>query len=296
MNNILTRIEKFFTGDSLVLYGESILIFFAGYLLAKVGNKVVQRVYGKHLTEHGRMVLGRVFFYTIFLVTFFIALNHAGVNLSALIAAAGVATVAISFAAETSVSNVISGIFLLFDRPFSLGDTIKVDMTVGNVLSMGMLSSKVRTFDNLVVRIPNEVLLKSTIINYSLLHVRRIEIPVTIAHENNLYEVQQLILGICRDYHATLDEPEPVVLTDLIQDQGIQLLVRVWAERADFITVKSELSSRIIQALNEHAIKRPVMQRTVTLRQDAPLQVSTTQEQPRQTESQTTENEREPRD
>lgn len=275
MTTILTRIEKFFTGESLMLYGESVLIFLAGYVLAKLGNRVAQRLYGKHLTEHGQMVLGRVFFYTIFLLSFFIALRHAGVNLSALIAAAGVATVAISFAAQTSVSNVISGIFLLFDRPFSLGDTIKVDMTVGNVLSMGMLSSKVRTFDNLVVRIPNEVLLKSTIINYSLLHVRRIEIPVTIAHENNLYEIQQLILGLCRDYHATLDEPEPVVLTDLIQDQGIQLLVRVWAERADYIMVRSELSSRIIQALNENHIKRPVMQRTVTLRQDAPLHVLT---------------------
>lgn len=275
MQSFLTILEKLITPDALIRYSEALLIFVVGYGMAKLGSSLIPRLYSSRLTEHGQMVLGKVFFYLVFLASFFSALSHTGVNLSALMAAAGVVTVAISFAAQTSVSNVISGIFLLFDRPFSLGDTIKVDLILGNVLSMGMLSSKVRTFDNLVVRIPNEVLLKSTITNYSLLNVRRIEIPVTVAHENNLFEVQELILKIARSYSDVLDEPEPVVLTDLIQDQGITLLVRVWVERTNYVTVRSELSTRITDALTTHHVKRPIMQRTVLITQQHPIKVTT---------------------
>ncbi len=279
MQSLLDALTGALSSIEFKKYAVALLIFVVGYALAKLAHAMVTRRYGSRLSEHGQMVVGKLLFYVIFLVSFFYALSKAGVNLSGLLAAAGVATVAISFAAQTSVSNVISGIFLLFDRPFSLGDTIKVDLTVGNVLSMGMLSSKVRTFDNLVVRIPNEVLLKSTITNYSLLGVRRVDVPITIAHENNLYEVQKLILDVARQYNQILDEPEPVVLTDLIQDQGITLIARVWVERQNFVMVRSELSTRIIDILNTHEIKRPVMQRTVRLAQDQPIQIAYTQKE-----------------
>ena len=275
----MRQLEKFlnrvFSPEHLALYGRALAIAVVGYLIARAGGALLQRFYGRRLSEHGQMVVGRAFFYVVFITSIIGAVNHLGVDLSALIAAAGVAGVAISFAAQTSVSNVISGIFLLFDRPFSLGDTIRVDQTLGNVLSIDLLSSKLRTFDNLVVRIPNEVMLKSTIINYSLLQVRRVEIPVVIAHENDVAMVSRLIMQCAMEAKDVLDEPAPIVLTDLIQDQGIQFLVRAWVERIDYVQVRSDLSTQIIEALNTHGVKRPIMRRTVVLtQQEEPLRVA----------------------
>lgn len=254
--------------EKLSPYLYALLTLVVGYLLAKLSSRVVRRVNRPWATEHGLMVMSRIVFYAIFLITFFTALKQVGVNLSGLLAAAGVATVAISFAAQTSVSNVVSGIFLLFDRPFSIGDNIKVDATLGTVISVGMLSSKVRTFDNLVVRIPNEVLLKSTITNYSLLSVRRVDIMVSVAHETHLKQVEVLLIEVMHRHELVLDEPAPIVLVDMISESGVQLIARVWVERGDYIKARSDLSGAATQALREAGIQRPRMQRIVYLRHE----------------------------
>lgn len=238
-------------------YLTAILILLVGYLLAKITHKVIQRIDRPGITTHTITVLQKLAFYVIIGGAFILALQKVGVKLSNLLAAAGIVTVAVSFAAQTSVSNVISGIFLLFDRPFSIGDTIKVDTTLGVVQSIGLLSSKVRTFDNLVVRIPNEALLKSTIINYSLVQVRRIDISVTVSQEADLLRVRELLLSVMREHVSVLDEPAPAVLTDLTTETGVVLIARVWVLSSEFVQIRSELTTSVIELLKTEGIPRP---------------------------------------
>ncbi|CAN0550835.1 unnamed protein product, partial [Laminaria digitata] len=208
-------------------------------------------------SAHALVITEKLVFYVIIVLAVIMALQQVGVKVSNLLAAAGIMTVAISFAAQTSVSNVISGIFLIFDRPFSIGDTIKVDTTLGVVQSIGLLSSKVRTFENLVVRIPNEALLKSTIINYSLVQVRRVDVTVTVSQEADLERVRDLLLQVMREHEQVLDEPAPAVLTDLTTDTGVVLITRVWVLSDQFVQTRSALTTSVLSLLQEHHIPRP---------------------------------------
>jgi small-conductance mechanosensitive channel len=262
-SDITTTIGNIFSSESLEAYLIALAIFVFGIVLARLAATGVARILRQRGSEHMVAVGKKVTFYVILLLATFAALTQLGVKLTGLLTAAGIFTVAIGFAAQTSVSNVISGLFLLVDRPFSINDTVKIDTTIGSVLSIDLLSTKVRTFDNLVVRIPNETLLKSTITNYTLFEVRRIEIPVAVAYQTDLSAAQDVLQRVMRSNHAVLDEPAPAVLVDLLADSGINLLIRAWVIRGDFITARSELTQAVKEALNEADIEIPFPQRVI---------------------------------
>lgn len=263
ISDITTTIGSIFSSESLEAYLIALAIFVFGIVLARVVANGVARVLRQRGSEHMVAVGKKVTFYVILLLATFAALTQLGVKLTGLLTAAGIFTVAIGFAAQTSVSNVISGLFLLVDRPFSINDTVKIDTTIGSVLSIDLLSTKVRTFDNLVVRIPNETLLKSTITNYTLFEVRRVEIPVAVAYATDLSEAKEILQRVMRSNQAVLDEPAPAVLVDLLADSGINLLIRAWVIRDDFVTARSELTQSLKEALGEAGIEIPFPQRVV---------------------------------
>ena len=263
ISDISTQIGKMFSAENLEAYVIALLIFAVGIVIARSLAKAVERLMRQQGSEHGAAVGKKVVFYVVLMLATFGALTQLGVKLTGLLTAAGIFTVAIGFAAQTSVSNVISGLFLLVDRPFSINDTVKIDTTIGTVVSIDLLSTKVRTFDNLVVRIPNEALLKSTITNYTLFEVRRIDIPVSVAYTTDLDQAQHVLKAVMREHKGVLDEPTPAVLVELLGDNGITLLVRAWVVGTDFITAKSELTQAIKESLDEAGIEIPFPQRVV---------------------------------
>lgn len=260
---LMEDIDKLLTWETAQPYAVALLILVFGFLVAKLVARAIERFMRQQDSPHGAAVGGKIAFYSILLLTIFAALTHLGVELTGLLAAAGIFTVAIGFAAQTSVSNVISGLFLLVDRPFSINDTVKIDTTIGTIISIDLLSSKVRTFDNLVVRIPNETLLKATITNYTLFGVRRIDIPVQVAYSTDLREAQRVLGDVMRRHKAVLDEPEPVVLTELLADSGVNLLIRAWVDRTEFIQARSDLTMAVKEALEQADIEIPFPQRVV---------------------------------
>ncbi len=267
MMKTLNAIWKSLGGwDKLGDYIVALIIVLVGYVLARSVAAAIQRIGGRQQPNHSALVGAKFARYGLLILSVILALNQVGIKLTGLLAAAGIATVAISFAAQTSVSNIISGIFLLFDRPFSIGETIKVDTTLGVVLSVGLLSSKMRTFDNLVVRIPNEALLKSTIVNYSLMQVRRVDLALLIALDADLIQAQRVVLDAMRAHRLVLDEPPPFIVVDEIRESGVLFQARAWALSSDYIQARSALNCAIVDALRRAQIEIPLPQRVVTLR------------------------------
>ncbi|MFN9975907.1 MAG: mechanosensitive ion channel family protein, partial [Phycisphaerae bacterium] len=113
------------------------------------------------------------------------ALDSLGFDLKVLLGAAGILTVAVGFAAQTSASNLISGLFLMFERPFVVGNSIVIGDLRGEVVAIDMLSTKIRTFTNMMVRIPNETLVKSNIVNLSYFPIRRVDLEVGVAYSSD---------------------------------------------------------------------------------------------------------------
>lgn len=191
----------------------------------------------------------------------FWVLNVLGVGFGPLLGAAGLFSVAIGFASQTSVSNVISGIFLIGERPFVVGDLIEVAGTRGFVVSVELLSIKLRTLDNLMVRIPNESMLKSNLTNFTHFPIRRADVVVPVGHREDLERLEHLLLAIAEETPLALAEPEPIFVIKGVMPSSIELQLSVWGLTADWLGLQNDLFKRIQRrfAAENIALAKPVV-------------------------------------
>lgn len=253
----------FISSSKLINLAYSLGLFLFGYFLAKKISYFVAKPIAQRFSRHHAQLVSRATFYLIFIMFFVSGLQHLGFNLSVLLGAAGVFTVAVSFASQTAASNLISGIFLLFERPFKVGDSIEVKGIRGTVESIDLLSSKLRTADNTLVRIPNESMIKSEIFNLSYFLTRRIDVLLGVSYQCNVEQVKHLLKQVADDTDNVLKEPEPVVIIENFADYAIQMKLMVWAQNADLQTIRNGLQERIKSEFDRHGIEMPVQQITI---------------------------------
>lgn len=220
-------------------------LIFAGYFIAKKVSQLVEKPIKNRFSLHHAQLVRRISFYILFSLFLISGLQHMGFNLSVLLGAAGIFTVAVSFASQTAASNLISGIFLLFERPFKVGDSIEVKAIQGTVDSIDLLSTKLRTSDNRLVRIPNETMIKSEIVNLSYFHTRRIDLIIPVAYTSNIDQVKQLLLDLATQCTHALEDPKPAVIVDNFADYAIQLKLMVWVLSEDLQSTKNNLQEMI---------------------------------------------------
>jgi small-conductance mechanosensitive channel len=204
---------------------------------------------------------GIVYFGSI--IIFIAVLHQSGYKLTALMGAAGIAGIAIGFASQTSVSNIISGLFLISEKPFAVGDIIQVGTTKGIILSIDLLSVKLRTFDNHLIRIPNEVIIKNEVRNISRFPIRRLDIDLGVAYKEDVEKVRKILLDIAEKEPLCLDEPEPVVRFQNFGDSALEFLYAVWCVRDDFISLKKKIMQDIKERFDEEGIEIPFPHRTL---------------------------------
>lgn len=236
---------------------------FMGLLLARVVSNTFVRTVGVRLNLHQRLVWRRGIFYFIFLLFLMASLKEAGFKLSVFLGAAGILTVALGFASQTSASNLISGLFLIGEGSFEIGDTIQITLIRGHtiegqVISIDLLSVKLLTIDNIYVRLPNEQLIRSPVSNLSKFPIRRIPITLAIDFNENIVKVRQVLLQLAQDYHLVLDDPKPTVTVTAFRESSIELLFAVWTKQAHFLQVRDEMQERIRNGFLESEIEIPV--------------------------------------
>lgn len=191
------------------------------------------------------------------------ALYQMGFQLTALLGAAGIVGIAIGFASQTSVSNVISGLFLISEKPFEVDDVIKVGQTKGIVLSVDLLSVKLRTFDNQMVRIPNETIIKTEVTNITRFPIRRLDVRLQVAYSSDVQQVRDLLAKIATDNPHCLDEPAPLILFTNFGDSGLEFLFGVWFAKADFLLLRNTIMEDIKNAFQAAGIQIPFPRRTL---------------------------------
>lgn len=228
-----------------------------GYFGARALSGLARRFAQGRSSAGSQLLLTRLAFYGVFLVGLFSALMAWGLQVDVLLGAAGILSVAVGFASQTSASNLISGVFLLAERSFSVGDTIEVENVSGEVLSIDLLSAKLRTFDNRYVRIPNETLIKSVVTNLSHYPIRRGDAFLRIPFEAEFAEASRIIHDVLYADADLLDEPEPRIWTLGHGDAWIDIRVTFWATRETFLDVKDRVPVALIGALREANIDIP---------------------------------------
>lgn len=241
-----------------------VLILLTGLLAAGFVSRALSKVARKHFAVHQAMLIKRFTYYLIIALTIVTSLNEAGINLSVVIGAAGVASVAIGFASQTSMSNLISGVFMIIEKPFMIGDVIKVNATSGEVISMGLLSTLLKTGDNVMVRIPNENLMKSEIANVTRFETRKFDILVGVDYTADLIEVKRLLIQAAKSLDILIKDPAPVVLFEKFGDSSIDLVISCWSRQDKMPDARLMVAQAIKQALGEAKIGIPYPQRVVT--------------------------------
>lgn len=194
-----------------------------------------------------------------------------GVDVKAVLGTAGIAGVAIGFASQTSLSNLISGLFLVLEHPFKSGDWIEVDGTSGYVHGVGLQSTYIRTFDNRMVRIPNEVLAKSKLINYTQYPIRRLDLDISVSCKEDVGRVMQIFRDVVVSNPSCFNEPEPVILLKGFSEASLDFMVAVWADRNELQTTRSSLLRDIKEHFDRAGIELPY-QRLAAVTERQPVQ------------------------
>lgn len=211
----------------------------------------------KKYAPHYGMLAGKVVFYTGLIIIAITIMGQLGLSLAPLLGAAGIVGVALGFASQTSVSNIISGLFLIAEQPFKVDDVITVNGTTGVVISIDVLSAKLRTFDNHFVRIPNETLIKTEVRNLTRFPIRRFNARISVAYKEDISRVREVLLEVAHKNEHALSEPEPIIVFDAFGASSIDLLFLVWAPSDEFLLLKDSLQGEIKARFDKEGIEIP---------------------------------------
>ncbi len=242
---------------------EALVYLLIGFILARMTGRGIRQWSKSRFDIHQQLLMARIASYLVLLVFVVMGLNAIGFNLGVLIGAAGILSVAIGFASQTSASNIISGLFLVAERPFSVGDLIRVGTTTGEVLSIDLLSVKLRTFDNLFVRIPNETLIKSEVTTLTRFPIRRIDLAIGVAYKEDIKRVRAVLEQVAERNPLCLDEPKPIFVFLGFGESSLDMQFSVWVKREKFIDLKNSIHEEIKEAFDLEGIEIPFPHRSL---------------------------------
>jgi small-conductance mechanosensitive channel len=242
---------------------RALLIIGVGLLLARLAGALAARLMLARFTDHHAMLARRISYYLVLGLFAVSALRELGFSLGVVLGAAGVLSVAVGFASQTSASNLISGLFLLGERPFAMGDVIRVGNTTGEVLSIDLLSVKLRTFDNLFVRIPNETMIKSEVVTLTRFPIRRYDLQVGIAYREDIGRARDVLFDVADRNPLCLEEPKPLFIFQGFGESSLNIQFSVWATRENFLELRNTIHEEIKAAFDAANIEIPFPHRTL---------------------------------
>lgn len=254
--------QNLVTPESLWAILRVVLFAVAGLVLLRIIVAIVRRILRRRTTAQVAMLVTKGINYVGIGVIATLVLVELGVNLAPILGAAGIVGLAVGIASQASLSNIISGLFLVSEKPFEIGDVIRTGDTTGIVDSIDLLSVKIRTFDNVFIRVPNETIAGSQLTNITRYPIRRMDFRFTLPYGTNLRLVQDLLKEIAHGEPLSLAEPEPITLYLDFTDSGVSVLFGVWFQKTDFITIKNRVTEAILARFDEAGIKLPAGPRT----------------------------------
>ncbi len=263
MTDTMEVLADLSVNQQILVWIKAVLILLGGLLVVRlIGNALFRAIDGIMEVTAAR-TLKRIVIWGLSAVVVLATLHQLGFNLGVLLGAAGILSVALGFASQTSASNLVSGLFLVLEKSFGIGDVIRIGGTTGEVLSIDLLSVKLRTFDNLYVRIPNETLIKTEITNFSRFPIRRYDLQVGIAYKEDLKRVHDLLIDVADAYEFSLDHPRPLIIFQGFGNSSIDLQFSIWTASSNFLQTRNEMPARVKQAFDDAGIEIPFPHRTL---------------------------------
>lgn len=236
---------------------QMLTYFLIGLIITLIARWFVGQITARNISAHHSMLFRRITFYVGLALSLIVPLKASGIDVTALLGAAGILTAAVAFAAQTSISNFLSGVFLVAEKPFVIGDYVSVNDTLGEVLSIDLLSVKIRTKDNTLMRIPNETLLKSQFKNVTRFPIRRFDIKFRVFFDADLERINQILLEVAKKNPYCLVTPAPELSFVEFGESAIIMMFSAWGKQATYNQMQTELQHQIQQAFRNNDIRLP---------------------------------------
>jgi len=255
-----------FTAINWASIGSAALVAFIGFFVSRNISKIVERALKRTMPTGTAKSLSRIIYYVFMFILILFVLSLVGVNVQILLAAGGVLGIALGFASQKTVSNLISGIFLYIDRPMDIGDSVDIAGTGGTVLDITPISTRLRSWDGPVIRMPNSKVFDSKITNYKKTVARRLEYKIGISYKNRADKAIKIIKKLLDDEAFVLDSPGPQIWVSSLADSSVELTIRAWAPASKMWSVKTSMLQKIFEALDKNKIEIPYPQMDIHMK------------------------------
>jgi small-conductance mechanosensitive channel len=248
----------------------ALVVLYSAYLISwAIQEILMEDVLKRRRVEKGtRISISRLLHYAFVLVGFVIALSLLGFDMKNITIIGGALGIGIGFGLQTVVSNFVSGLILLFERPLKVGDTIQLGDQWGRVKHLGLRATVIETFDEAEVVVPNADLISGQVTNWTLADRRvRVTVPVGVAYGSDLTLVMKTLIECAADHSLVLDDPEAKVIFSAFGASSLDFELRIWiADFDDRRTVQSDLLLEIDRRFRDLDIEIPFPQSDLHLR------------------------------
>ena len=205
-------------------------------------------------------------YYGSIIVVFIAILPMIGLDPSGLLLAGSITGIILGFASQNIVGNLISGIFLMIEKPIKIGDQVEINKISGFVSDIRIISTLIRTYDGLLVRIPNQQVFTTNITNSVSYPVRRFDINFGISYHDDADYAISLVKDLISNEPFALHNPAPSVTVIELGESSVNIVARIWAPTSEWGTLKTNMVWAIKKTLEENGIEIPLPQRDVYLR------------------------------
>lgn len=263
----IDELKDYITWNNLFKVAISIVALLVFYTFYRIIKRIIKKRVAVKMEPHNAQMLSKAISYVFYILMGMYILSLFGIDLKAIWGAAGVAGLAIGFAAQTSVSNIISGLFVVSEKTLKIGDYIEVGGVAGTVDTIGLLSIKIHTADNQMIRIPNSTIINNNLINYSRFPKRRFVFEIPIGYDMDLKYVYNVVSKIPAKCKSVIKDPAPLLFYDGFGD-AIKLKLAVWFNNGDLFAVKTEVYTEIVKTCREENVTIPFTHYDITILND----------------------------
>ncbi len=240
---------------SLIDIAASVLLLVVLIIISKLISKLCgEAVKRSRMNESLKRFIERAIKFILYFLSVMIFADSIGIPITSLVAVFSLFGLAISLSIQKLLGNVMSGVSLLMLKPFEVGDYIETEVA-GTVHSIGLFYTEIMTVDNKRVFIPNEIIVGSTLTNYTSETNRRIDIQVNAAYHCEIETVKTAIAEAVESVPELLDDPEPIIGVAQFGDSAVIYDVRVWSSTKDFLKAKYALMEAISRSYKKHGIE-----------------------------------------
>lgn len=240
--------------------------------------RILSRVFSKHMPPQTAALLMKIIRIAGWVFIIVEAFSILGFNIITVLGAASIIGVAVGFASQASLSNMISGLFLVGERQINLGDTIDIQGIRGSVDAINLLSVQLRMPDNTLVRVPNEMIIKTPVSNLTRYDTRRCDIELSVDYATSFDHLLEVLRTLLDENPMCLDDPAPTILFTGFGNSSIDFKIGAWCKTENFQDFRMNLAKSIKRELDREKISMPFPIRSVETRN--PIKVAIVSDNP----------------